>query len=224
MTSWSTIAPKRALVTGGVELWIESMKAVKQVTGPTTDHERELVATFGERIALDRLAWAGETPDGIRWEADTLRLTEVDENARLVASINFDLASHWSSSPPHAASASVSMRRWRSKTRWARSSPRRCMRTVESTTSVKRMVAIDPRASSVTLRAVAPVRTGGQPAAGWCRARGSGSPRRACRRGSTLLGDFSPTGPTRAGDRGRTGDVQLGKLSGPLWGKGFRRR
>ena len=27
--------------------------------------------------------------------------------------------------------------------------------------------------------------------------------------------------PKRAGDRGRTGDVQLGKLSGPLWGKGF---
>ena len=27
--------------------------------------------------------------------------------------------------------------------------------------------------------------------------------------------------PTRAGDRGRTGDVQLGKLSWPLRGKGF---
>ena len=27
--------------------------------------------------------------------------------------------------------------------------------------------------------------------------------------------------PERAGDRGRTGDVQLGKLSWPLWGKGF---
>jgi len=27
--------------------------------------------------------------------------------------------------------------------------------------------------------------------------------------------------PMRAGDRGRTGDVQLGKLSGPLWGKAF---
>ena len=27
--------------------------------------------------------------------------------------------------------------------------------------------------------------------------------------------------PTRAGDRGRTGDVQVGKLSRPLWGKGF---
>ena len=29
---------------------------------------------------------------------------------------------------------------------------------------------------------------------------------------------------TRVGDRGRAGDVQLGKLSGPLWGKDFRRR
>ena len=27
--------------------------------------------------------------------------------------------------------------------------------------------------------------------------------------------------PERAGDRGRTGDVQLGKLSWPLWSKGF---
>ncbi len=27
--------------------------------------------------------------------------------------------------------------------------------------------------------------------------------------------------PTRAGDQGRTGDGQLGKLSWPLWGKGF---
>ena len=30
--------------------------------------------------------------------------------------------------------------------------------------------------------------------------------------------------PERAGDRGRTGDVQPGKLSWPLRGKGFRRR
>src|SRR5262249_14893371 len=28
-------------------------------------------------------------------------------------------------------------------------------------------------------------------------------------------------GSMRAGDRGRTGDVQLGKLSRPLWRKGF---
>jgi len=79
---------KRALITGGVELWIASMK---QTSGPTTDYERELVATFGERIALDRLAWAGETDDGIRWEADKLRLTEVDADGRIRASITFDL-------------------------------------------------------------------------------------------------------------------------------------
>ena len=30
--------------------------------------------------------------------------------------------------------------------------------------------------------------------------------------------------PRRAGDQGRTGDVQLGKLPRPLRGKGFRRR
>jgi len=30
--------------------------------------------------------------------------------------------------------------------------------------------------------------------------------------------------PKRAGDRGRTGDVQLGKLSGPLRARLFRRR
>jgi ketosteroid isomerase-like protein len=78
---------KRALVTGGVELWIESMK---QFAGPGTGYERELVATLGERIALDRLAWAGETDDGIRWEADRLRLTEVDAEGRIRASINFD--------------------------------------------------------------------------------------------------------------------------------------
>ena len=53
-------------------------------------YEWELVATFGERIALDRLALAGETPDGIRWEADVLRLTEVDAAGRIRASVSFD--------------------------------------------------------------------------------------------------------------------------------------
>ena len=63
---------------------------MKQFVGPGTGYERELLATFGERIALDRLAWAGETDDGIRWEADKLRLTEVDAEGRIRASISFD--------------------------------------------------------------------------------------------------------------------------------------
>jgi ketosteroid isomerase-like protein len=78
---------KRALVTGGVELWIESMK---QFVGPGTGYGRELVGTYGERIALDRLARGGETDDGIRWESDRLRLTEVDAQGRIRASINYD--------------------------------------------------------------------------------------------------------------------------------------
>src|SRR5262249_17719390 len=73
---------KRALVTGGVDLWIASMK---EVVSPGVGYERELIATFGERIALDRLAWTGDDGlgDGVRWEADVLRLTEIDADGRL---------------------------------------------------------------------------------------------------------------------------------------------
>ena len=39
---------------------------------------------------LDRLAWAGEF-DEAHWEADKLRLTEIDADGRLRASINFDV-------------------------------------------------------------------------------------------------------------------------------------
>jgi hypothetical protein len=78
---------KQSLLTGGVDLWIESMK---QIRWAGAGYEWELVATFGERIALDRLALAGETPGGIRWEADVLRLTEVDAAGRIRASVSFD--------------------------------------------------------------------------------------------------------------------------------------
>src|SRR5262249_26270189 len=80
---------KHTLLTGGVDLWIESMKHI----GPGTAQARELIATFGDRIALDRLGWRGD--DGLRagvhWEADTLRLTEVDADGRLRASISFEI-------------------------------------------------------------------------------------------------------------------------------------
>jgi len=44
------------------------------------------------------------------------------------------------------------------------------------------------------------------------------------RRATAVEGEGTPFFygvPMRAGDRGRIGDVQLGKLSWPLWGKGF---
>ena len=73
------------------------------------------------------------------------------------------------------------------------------MRAVESTMSVNRMVEIDPREASVMLRAVAPVRAGGQ-----------------------LRADAVRTGagiPIKSGPGSNR--LQLGKLSGPLRGKGF---
>src|SRR5262249_17506954 len=68
---------RRGLLQGGVDLWIESMK---QFTGPATTYDREIVGTFGDRVALDRLAWHGADgmAEGVRWEGETLRLTEVD--------------------------------------------------------------------------------------------------------------------------------------------------
>src|SRR5215472_10397590 len=60
--------------------------------------------------------------------------------------------SHWSSLPPWAETASE--RSWWcvSKSFWARSSPTRCIRVVESTRSVNRMVVIGARAVSPTAR------------------------------------------------------------------------
>jgi hypothetical protein len=51
--------------------------------------------------------------------------------------------SHWSSRPPWAQTAAESSRRCVSKRDWARSSPTRCMSSVEPTRSVKRMVVME---------------------------------------------------------------------------------
>ena len=50
---------------------------------------RELIATAGDRVALERNMWTGE-PDGVAVEVETLLLTEIDANGRLVATIGFD--------------------------------------------------------------------------------------------------------------------------------------
>jgi len=79
---------KRSLVSGDIELFIKNLEVVAswQVSRRTL----EPIATVGERIVLDHLTWTGEL-DEVRWEADQLRLTEIDADARLRASINFDL-------------------------------------------------------------------------------------------------------------------------------------
>jgi ketosteroid isomerase-like protein len=75
---------RRALVSGDVETWIENNRFMPPGSG-----ERELIGTAGDRVALERVLWIGE-PDGGAAELEHLRLTEVDLNGRIRASIRFD--------------------------------------------------------------------------------------------------------------------------------------
>jgi hypothetical protein len=79
---------KRALVRGDVEMWIESQQFVRSESGARV--ARELIGTAGERIALERIVWSGG-PAGSPVEREHLRLTELDADGRLRASIRFDL-------------------------------------------------------------------------------------------------------------------------------------
>jgi ketosteroid isomerase-like protein len=71
-------------VSGGVEMWIENNRFVEPASG-----ERELIATAGDRISLERVLWRGE-PDGAPVEREHLRLTEVDAEGWIRAAIRFD--------------------------------------------------------------------------------------------------------------------------------------
>jgi class 3 adenylate cyclase/ketosteroid isomerase-like protein len=76
---------KRALVTGGVELWIQNLEFVSH-PGRTT---RELIGTAGNRVAIQHVAFAGDSEGGA-FEAELLVLTEVAADGRLRARISFD--------------------------------------------------------------------------------------------------------------------------------------
>jgi ketosteroid isomerase-like protein len=78
---------KRSLVSGDIELFIKNLEVVNswQVSRRTI----EPVATVGDRIALDRLAFAGNR-DGSTFEGEFLRLTEIDADGQLRAVMHFD--------------------------------------------------------------------------------------------------------------------------------------
>jgi ketosteroid isomerase-like protein len=75
---------KRALVSGGVEMWLENNRFTQ---GGSV--ERDRIATAGDRIALERDLLIGE-PGGGPVEIENLRLTEVDADGRIRAVIRFD--------------------------------------------------------------------------------------------------------------------------------------
>ncbi|MBI1817962.1 MAG: nuclear transport factor 2 family protein [Deltaproteobacteria bacterium] len=77
---------KRALLTGDVELWISSLQTVS----PWVRFEHELIATVGDRVALEHVGWVGG-PKGGEFQIEQITLTEVDADGRIRASITFDL-------------------------------------------------------------------------------------------------------------------------------------
>jgi hypothetical protein len=78
---------KRALLDGDVELAIKSYQLIRAV--PNVHLARELIATAGDRIAIERVVTTGG-PDGSPFEVENLRLSEVDAAGKLLASITFD--------------------------------------------------------------------------------------------------------------------------------------
>jgi class 3 adenylate cyclase/ketosteroid isomerase-like protein len=77
---------RRALVAGGVDLWLQNLEVV--ASWPGRHASLQLVATLGERIALGHLAYSAEAG---RVEGEFLRLIEIDADGRLRAWMHFDL-------------------------------------------------------------------------------------------------------------------------------------
>jgi class 3 adenylate cyclase/tetratricopeptide (TPR) repeat protein/ketosteroid isomerase-like protein len=77
---------RHVLVSHGVDEWIADRQRWARAA---VHQERRLVATAGDRIALDRvLATSG--PPGGRSEFESLQLAEVDEGGRILAQVAFD--------------------------------------------------------------------------------------------------------------------------------------
>jgi hypothetical protein len=77
---------RRALVKGGIEMWIEAARAIPPCTDDT---ELEPIATAGDRVSIGRSVWRGELGGG-PIEREHLRLTEVDAEGVTRAVIWFD--------------------------------------------------------------------------------------------------------------------------------------
>jgi hypothetical protein len=78
---------RRSLVSGDVDLYVRNLEFVRAWPGRRVS--RELLATAGDRLALDRIAFTGD-PDGGAFEGEFLRLAELDDEGRLRAVVHFD--------------------------------------------------------------------------------------------------------------------------------------
>ena len=100
---------RAALTTGGRDMFIASSRLSG---GAGTRTERTVLATAGDRLALEHVRWIG-ADDAVPFEAESLSLTEVDADGRIVAVIGFD--------PDDRRAASLELvERWiRGEGRWA---------------------------------------------------------------------------------------------------------
>jgi hypothetical protein len=85
---------KRALVAGGLEAQVASMQFTSQ---PGFRPRAELIGTFGDRVALDRVVFSGE-PGGDAFELERIRVMEADAAGHMRAVIMFDPEDHWPAS------------------------------------------------------------------------------------------------------------------------------
>src|SRR5262249_23353968 len=77
---------RQSLVRGGVETWITNLGVMRSSSSRT---ERTLLATAGDRLAVERVVQRGAPETGL-FEVEFLRLTETDASGALAASITFD--------------------------------------------------------------------------------------------------------------------------------------
>ena len=80
---------RQTLLSGDREWWIAYLQSIEEVA---TDAalERRLVATFGDRVDLERHTWRGGPSDG-PFEVECLFVTEVDEAGTITAGVAFDV-------------------------------------------------------------------------------------------------------------------------------------
>jgi hypothetical protein len=77
---------------GDVEMWVSSCRVIRSAL--EVEFRDTVIATIGERIELRRRVITGSGPDGNAFESELLLLTEVDDEGKLSASINFEPDAH----------------------------------------------------------------------------------------------------------------------------------
>ncbi|HUI27315.1 MAG TPA: hypothetical protein VL403_14635, partial [Candidatus Kryptonia bacterium] len=80
---------KLAMLSGGVDLWIQSARLIHTASGVAFNDE--LIGALGDRIELRRRVVTGTGPDGDAFESEFIVLTEIDADGLLTASINLDV-------------------------------------------------------------------------------------------------------------------------------------